>query len=168
MSKIKDILREKRKNTEKHIKEIQQEGKNPNRYTIMMPNIPFMILGLLSDVGWVMYLVSEIIYLCKNGFQSAFDYLNLIIMIILIIGILYISYLNKTHEKEIATRLQKDLSFGVIAFCGLIGAIIGILQIISMSFSLELVFVVIGGFINFAFGLPIYLSFKKGIFYGVE
>jgi len=28
--------------------------------------------------------------------------------------------------------------------------------------------VVVGGFLNFAFGLPIYLSFKKGIFYGVK
>ena len=28
--------------------------------------------------------------------------------------------------------------------------------------------IVIGGLLNFAAGLPIHLSFKKGIFYGVQ
>lgn len=46
---------------------------------------------------------------------------------------------------------------------------IGIFQIVLYAgVSAELVWVVVGGFLNFAFGLPIYLSFKKGIFYGVK
>ena len=34
--------------------------------------------------------------------------------------------------------------------------------------SSALVWIVIGGLLNFAAGLPIHLSFKKGIFYGVQ
>ena len=34
--------------------------------------------------------------------------------------------------------------------------------------SSEIVWIVVGGFLNFAAGAPIYFSFKKGIFYGVK
>ena len=77
--------------------------------------------------------------------------------------------MNKIHEKEIATKLQKDLSFGMTVYSGLAGAMIGILQIVLYAgFSPGLVWIVIGGFLNLAAGLPIYLSFKKGIIYGVK
>ena len=49
------------------------------------------------------------------------------------------------------------------------GAMIGIVQIVSgAGASSELMWIVGGGFLNFASGLPIYLSFKKGIFHGVK
>ena len=169
MSKIKETLHEKRKATEDHIKQLQQEGKQGVRYTAMMPDIPFMVSGLLSDIGWIIHLVTGIIYFCGNGFQHVPDYIALIVMAAVIFGVAYIIYLNKIHEKEIATKLQKDLGFGVTVYSGLAGAVIGILQIVLYAgVSPELVWLVIGGFLNFASGLPIYLSFKKGIFYGVK
>lgn len=76
----------------------------------MMPDIPLLVLGLFSDVGWIVHLIAGIIYFCRNGFHHVLDYIAL------------------------------------IALAG----------------------VVVGGLLNFAFGLPIYLSFKKGIFYGVK
>ena len=45
MSKIKETLHEKRKATEGHIKQLQQDGKQGVRYTAMMPDIPFLVLG---------------------------------------------------------------------------------------------------------------------------
>lgn len=169
MSKIKETLHEKRKATEDHIRQLQQNGKQGIRYTATMPDIPFMILGLLSDIGWIIHLVAGIIYFCGNGFHHALDYIALIALIAVIFGVAYIIYLNKIHEKEISTRLQKNLSFGVTVYSGLAGAIIGIFQIVLYAgISSELVWLVIGGFLNFASGLPIYLSFKKGIFYGVK
>ncbi len=55
------------------------------------------------------------------------------------------------------------------AYAGLEGAVIGIFQIVQYTgVSAEPVWMVIGGFVNFAAGLPIYLSFKKGIFYGLN
>lgn len=169
MSKIKEVLHEKRKITEEHIKQLQQEGKQGIRYTAMMPDITFLVLGLLSDVGWIIHLVAGIIYFCKNGFHYVSDYISLIALIGIIFGIAYIIYLNKIHEKEIATKLQKDFSFGVTVYSGLAGAVIGIFQIIThTNISSELVWIILGGFLNFASGLPIYLSFKKGIFYGVK
>ena len=166
---IKEILHEKRKTTEKHIKQLQQEGKEDVRYTAMMPDIPFMVLGLLSDIGWIMHLVAGIIYFYKNGFHHVLDYIALIALAAVIFGVAYILYLNKIHEKEIATRRQKNLSFGITVYSGLAGAIIGIFQImIYTGVSSDLVWIVIGGFLNFVSGLPIFLSFKKGIFYGVK
>ena len=169
MSKIKDTLHAKREITEKHIQQLQQEGKQGVRYTAMIPDIPFLVLGLLSDVGWLIHLVAGIIYFCKNGFHHVLDYIALIALAAVVFGVGYIIYLNKIHEKEIATKPQKDLSFGMTVYAGLAGAVIGILQLVTYSsISSEIVWIVIGGFLNFAAGAPIYFSFKKGIFYGVK
>ena len=169
MSKIKETLHEKRKTTEDHIKQLQQEGKEDVRYTAMMPDIPFMVLGLLSDIGWIIHLIAGIMYFGRYGFQHVSDYIALIALAGVVFGVGYIIYLNKIHEKEIATKRQKDLSFGMTVYAGLAGAVIGIFQIVMYAgVSPELVWIVIGGFLNFVFGLPIYLSFKKGIYYGVK
>lgn len=168
MSMIKESLHEKRKVTEEHIKQLQKERKEGVRYTAMIPDIPFLVLGLLSDIGWLIHLTAGIVYFCRNGFNHVLDYMALIALVAVIFGVAYIIYLNKIHEKEIATRHQKNLSFGMTAFSGLAGAVIGIFQIVICTrFSSELMWIVIGGFLNFASCLPIYLSFKKGIFYGV-
>ena len=111
----------------------------------------------------------SIIYFCRNGFHHALDYAALAALAAIVFGVAYIGYLNKIHGKEIAVRRQENLSFGMIAWTGLAGAVIGILQIaIYAGVSSELVWTVAGGLLNFASGLPIYLSFKKGIFYGVQ
>ena len=133
-----------------------------------MPDVPFLVLGLISDVGWIMHLAAGIIYLCRNGFRHISDYAALAALLGVLFGIAYIIYLNRIHEKEIATKLQKDLGFGMTVYSGLSGAIIGIIQIICTGASAELAWIVVGGFLNFAFGAPIYFSFKKGIIYGVK
>ena len=169
MRTIKEVLHEKRKATEDHIKDLQRQGKQGIRYTAMMPDIPFLILGLISDVGWLTHLIAGIIYFCRNGFRYVLDYAAFLALAGILFGGVYLIYLNKIHEKEIATKLQKNLSFGVTVYSGLAGAVIGILQfVLYAGDSSELVWVVIGGFLNFVSGMPIYLSFKKGIFYGVK
>ena len=169
MRTIKEVLHEKRKATEDHIKDLQRQGKQGIRYTAMMPDIPFLILGLISDVGWLTHLIAGIIYFCGNGFRYVLDYAAFLALAGILFGVVYLIYLNKIHEKEIATKLQKNLSFGVTVYSGLAGAVIGILQfMLYAGDSLELVWVVIGGFLNFVSGMPIYLSFNKGIFYGVK
>ena len=65
MNTIKEILHKKREATEKHIKQLQQEGKQGIRYTAMIPDIPFLILGLLSDIGWAIHLIAGIMYFNK-------------------------------------------------------------------------------------------------------
>ena len=165
MNTIQDILHEKRKTTEDHIRQLQREGKQGVRYTAMMPDIPFLVLGLISDIGWIIHLAAGVLYFCRNGFHYVLDYAALIALAGVLFGVAYLIYLNKIHEKEIATKLQKDLSFGMTVYSGLAGAIIGILQSVIAGASPELVWIVIGGFLNFAAGLPIYLSFKKGIFF---
>ena len=158
MRVIKKVLHEKRKTTEAHIQQLQQAGKQGVRYTVMMPDIPFLMLGLISDIGWMIHLVAGVIYFCRNGFCHVLDYF----------GVAYLMYLNKTHEKEIATKLQKDLSFGMTVYSGLAGAVVGMVQITTTGVSSVLVWLTVGGVLNFVAGLPIFLSFKKGIFYGVQ
>lgn len=169
MQTIKEILHEKRKTTEEHIRQLCKEGKQGIRYTAMMPDIPFLVLGLLSDIGWMIHLIAGMVYVCRSGIHHVLDYIALATMAAVLFGVAYLICLNRIHEKEIATKHQKDLSFGMTVYAGLAGAVIGILQIVIYAdVSSELVWTVIGGFLNFASGLPIYLSFKKGIFYGVE
>ena len=168
MRKIKDILHEKRKTTEDHIRQLQREGTQGVRYTAMMPDIPFLVLGLISDIGWIIHLTAGILSFRGNGFHHVLDGMALIALLAVLSGVAYLIYLNRIHEKEIATKLQKDLSFGLTAYSGLAGAVIGIVQIVTTGVSSALVWIVIGGLLNFATGLPIYLSFKKGIFYGVQ
>lgn len=58
-----------------------------------------------------------------------FDVLSLLVLAVITFGIAATIYLNVIHEKEIATRLQKNLSFGMTIYGGLAGGVIGILQI---------------------------------------
>ena len=169
MRVIKKVLHEKRKTTEAHIQQLQQAGKQGVRYTAMMPDIPFLMLGLISDIGWMIHLIAGVIYFCRNGFCHVLDYAAFLTLAGILFGVVYLIYLNKIHEKEIATKLQKNLGFGVTVYSGLAGAVVGILQLVLYAgASSELVWLTVGGVLNFVAGLPIYLSFKKGIFYGVQ
>ena len=164
----KDILHEKRRMTEEHIRQLQREEKQGVRYTAMMPDIPFLVFGLLSDIGWFIHLIAAAVYFFQNGFHHVLDYAAFLAVTGILLGVAYLIYLNRIHEKEIATGRQKNLSFGVTAYSGLAGAGIGMVQIAATGASPALVWLVIGGFQNFASVLPIFLSFKKGIFYGVR
>ena len=168
MSTIKETLHEKRKATEDHIRELQRQGKQGVRYTAMMPDIPFLILGLISDIGWIIHLIAGVIYFRRNGFCHVPDYVAFLALVGVLFGVAYLMYLNKIHEKEIATKLQKNLSFGMTVYSGLAGAVVGMVQIAAAGVSSVLVWLTVGGVLNFAAGLPICLSFKKGIFYGVQ
>lgn len=168
MRVIKKVLHEKRKTTEAHIQQLQQAGKQGVRYTAMMPDIPFLMLGLISDIGWMIHLIAGVIYFCRNGFCHVLDYAALLALAGVLFGVAYLIYLNKIHEKEIATKLQKNLSFGITVYSGLAGAVVGMTQITTAGVTSVLVWLIVGGVLNFVAGLPIYLSFKKGIFYGVQ
>lgn len=82
-------------------------------------------------------------------------------------------------EREIRVRvvwerkqMEGNKIYGTIVYGGLAAGVIGILQILTASADNLagtglLAGVIIGGFINFAFGLPIFMSFQKGIIYGI-
>lgn len=70
----------------------------------MMLDIPFLLLGLLSDIGWIIHLIAGMIYFCRNGFRYGLDYIALVALVAVVFGVAYLIYLNKIHEKEIATR----------------------------------------------------------------
>ena len=101
------ILHEKREATETHIEHLRLEGKQGIRYTAMIPDIPFLVLGLLSDVGWILHLIVGILYFCGNGFHNMLDDMALAALVGILFGVSSLIYLNKIHEKGIATKLQK-------------------------------------------------------------
>lgn len=75
-------------------------------------------------------------------------------LVFVMFGVGYLIYMNKIREKEIATKLQKDLSFGLTAFAGLAGGIIGVIQIaVYPAVPSTLVWMAAGGFINFVTGV---------------
>lgn len=73
----------------------------------MMPDVPFLVFGLFSDIGWLIHLIAGILYFCRNGFHHVLDGIALIAVAAVVFGVAYPIYLNKIHEKEIATRYQK-------------------------------------------------------------
>ena len=152
---IKEILHERRLKTENHIRELEKAGTAGERYTATMPDVPFLVLALVCDIGWIIQLIAGGISLFHH-----FDILLCISLVAVLIGVGATIYLNVIHEKEIATKYQKDMSFGLTVAGGLLGAIAGIMLGNS--------WIILGGFLNLAGGLPIYQSFKPGIQYGVQ
>lgn len=152
---VSDKLHAKREATENHIKELESEGKTGERYTIHMPDLPFMLLGLICDIGWLIQLITGVRILTSGA-----NVLIIIDILMIIVGIIMTIYLEKICEKEIALRYQKDLSFGLTSLAGVIGIITGI----SCGSAIFL----IGAVLNTAGALPIYLSFRKGITYGIK
>lgn len=105
----------------------------------------------------------------RINLYASFDFFKISHWHAIIFGVSYTIYMNKIHEKEIATKLQKNLSFGLTVYAGLAGGVIGIIQIVTYdNIPATLVWMTVGGFIIFVMGLPIYLSFKKGVIYGIQ
>lgn len=179
LNKLKKKLHSKRALTEKKVRQLEEAGQAGERYTATISDINFMIVGLLCDVGWIIHIISEIKYLFEYGIHTGnvplmiFDILLLTASAAVVFGIAETIYLNIIHEKEIATRMQKNMSFGMTVFGGLAAGIIGIVQLFLMSESNYgeasfIIVIIVGGFVNFIFGLPIFLSFKKGIIYSSD
>lgn len=179
VSTIKAKLHAKRALTEKKIRQLEKNGKAGERYTAAITDIKFLITGLICDIGWIIHLVSEIKYLFRYEFHAGnilmmiMDILSLAALAAVIFGVSVTIYLNIIHEKEIATRRQKNLSFGVTVYGGLAACAIGILQLftayINGTEGTDFINgVIIGGALNYIFGLPIFASFKKGIIYSDE
>lgn len=172
-------LHSKRARTEEKIRRLEQEGTEGIRYTAAISDIPFFIVGLLCDMGWIIHMIAAILYFNKYQFHAGnsvmcfLDVLALVALVVVAFGVVMIIYLGIIHEKEIATRLQKNLSFGATIFGGLAAGIIGGFQLdaIGNYAALEtplLIWMTAGGFLNFVFGLPIFASFKRGILYSDE
>ena len=169
MTKIEEILHAKRGATEARIRQLERDGRAGVRYTATRRNIPFLIFGLLCDIGWLIHLIAGIVYFRSFGLRQLTDYLALLALAAVMLGVGYTVYMNKIHEKEMPTRTQKNMSFGLTVFGGLAGAIIGIAQMLLLAPAPKaILWMVIGGALNFATGLPLFLSFKKGIQYGIQ
>ena len=98
MRTTKDTLHEKRKAAEEHIRLLEREGKQGVRYTAMMPDLPFLVLGLLSDIGWIIHLIAGIVYFCRNGWHHVTDGIALLALADVLSGVACLMYLNKIGD----------------------------------------------------------------------
>lgn len=63
--RIQAVLAKRRGKTDEHIRAPEPRGKAGKRYTAMMLNLPFLILGLLCDAGWTVRLIARWRFLFK-------------------------------------------------------------------------------------------------------
>lgn len=152
-------LHAKRTATEDRIRALEAAGEAGDRFTATMPNAPFMALGLVSDIGWLLQLVFGGMALAA-GVDARVTALVAADLCLIVAGVAVTVYLGVLHEKEIALRWQRDLSFGLVALGGIVGILAGVL---AGSAGL-----VLGSLLNTAGSLPLYLSFRKGIIYGIR
>ena len=80
MHMLKETLHQKRKATEEHIRQLQKNGTPGVRYAAMMPDIPFLIFGLLNDIGWLTQLTADVLYFCRNEVRFVSDALALAVL----------------------------------------------------------------------------------------
>lgn len=175
MDKLRKVLYQKRKKTEDKIHELSKWDKAGDRYTMMLSDLSFFVCSLFVCLGVALYFVAEIIYLYNYGkaFQEIgiiLEVIQYIISILILIALLSIIYLERIKERIIATRKGKNVSYGLLSLSSLLAYIVSVIEIIAISRMGEIVpksltAVGVGGAIVFAFTLPIYVSFKKGIAY---
>ena len=79
-------------NKRTHIQQLQQAGKQGVRYTAMMPDVPFLMLELISDIGWMIHLIAGVIYFCRNGFCHVLDDAALLALAGVLFGVAYLVY----------------------------------------------------------------------------
>ena len=87
--------------TEEHIRQLQREEKQGARYTAMMPDTPFLVFGLLSDIGWFIHLIAAAVYFFQNGFHHVLDYVAFLAVTGILLGVAHLIYLNRIHEKDL-------------------------------------------------------------------
>lgn len=98
MRTTKDTLHEKRNAAEEHIRLLEREGKQGVRYTAMMPDLPLLVLGLLSDIGWIIHLIAGIVYFCRNGLHHVTDGIALLALADVLSGVACLMYLSKIGD----------------------------------------------------------------------
>ena len=167
MEKVKGRLHEKRARTEEHIRSLQDRGKAGIRYTLTLPDLRMLAFGLLCDAGWLLQLVFGIRLIRQSGLHGS-NKLVLFSLVCVIVSVGMIVYLSLIHEKEMATGLQRDLSFTLIVCAGIAGALAGLWHLCAHGLSVSAAVFLAGSVLNAAAGLPIRLSFRKGIIYGIR
>lgn len=61
----------------------------------MMPDLPFLVLGLLSDIGWIIHLIAGIVYFGRNGWHHVTDGIALLALADDLSSVACLMYLNK-------------------------------------------------------------------------
>lgn len=97
----------KKANNRKPYQTTRAERETRRSLYCLIPDIQFMVLGLLSDIDWIIHLVAGIIYFCGNGFDHTLGYIALIALAAVIFGVAYIIYLNKMLERKLPQDFKR-------------------------------------------------------------
>ena len=162
-------LEEKRNNQEKHIKELENQGKAGNRYTSNLSNKQWLFFSIIADIGWIVQFICSIQISAPPNLSLKSVILYIVPNLFLIFGVVYAIILNKRKEKIIAKMYQILLSIGMIVLSSflIIMSLIITLVIESGEDPLPSTFFIclIGATLSLIFGIITLLSYKKGIRY---
>ena len=165
-------LEERRINQESHIKELEKQGKEGNRFTSNLSNKQWLIFSIIGDIVWIAQFI--------NSIKIIIQYFSLISTIffifpniLLIIGVVYAIILNIKKEKLIAELHQILLSIGMIVLSNFL---IIISSIIFITFEKNEILpflpffpkMIVGAGLSLIFGVIILFSYKKGIRYSIK
>ena len=154
--------------TEHHVQWLARRKRAGVRYTLVMPSYPLMMLTLICDIGWIVQLVGGIASIASYGLGSMPMRLVLLATLGTLVGAVFAGHLTLMREKLIATLRQRILSLGVASLSALVAAIVGILQLallarVGMPWPLTLVTLTLGGTLGVLGGLPLLLSYRRGV-----
>lgn len=146
-----EMIQVQRKATENHIRKLEADHHAGKRYTLMMKDSQLFFSSLICDLGCIIMLIGGIIHLSEGGNLLKSD------LFFMLLGICMTVYLDQIHEEFICLKAQRDASFGLILLSGMIG--------VFLSLMLKSQLFLFGSILNVVGCLPIYVSFKAGIFY---
>ena len=144
------------------------------KYTSTISDKKWLTLGLLSDLGWIAYFVGFALYLINGAdglgtvILSVTFLLNCLAVLAVMIGI--IGIISQRIRKLSRTISKRDLlfGFGFVIYGALAGFLLtGVSAVIDvllqyetgMCFAAQIIMAV-GALVCFAFGRPIFKSFK--------
>ena len=135
----------------------------------------WLILGLLSDIGWIMLFAGIVMYMA-NGADglgtvaiSALFLVTLLSAVFVLFGVIALITQRMRKIDRVLTKRQLVISFGFVVFGALTAAAASMGSVFVDAlwhYETGVCFIAqclmyAGGLICFAFGYPIFKSFKK-------
>lgn len=144
-------------------------------YESQISNKNRLILGLLSDIGWILFFTAIVLYMTSGAdglgtvAVSAFFLLTLLSAVIVLIGIVALIVQRVKKLSRRISRRQLITGYGFTVFGALAGCVFSLCSVvIDLIFQYETgicfaaqCLMCAGALLCFVFSLPILRSFKK-------
>ena len=143
-------------------------------YTTKLPDKQWLMLGLISDLGWIAYFAGFALYMISGAegletvILSALFLLGGLCVLTVLVGIIELISQRVRQLDRRLKRIQLVTGFGFVIYGSLAGFLLSTAAVFTdiiggyetgMCFTAQIIMAA-GALICFAFGLPIMRSFK--------